>query len=68
RVGEVVVEYPSGHARRRAVGIPKLIEKFNINLARQFPTRQQLRILDVSLDRARLEQMPGYEYLDLYVI
>ncbi|MDI5303986.1 hypothetical protein MJN76_33920, partial [Salmonella enterica subsp. enterica serovar Anatum] len=38
RFGEVVVEYPIGHARRRADGIPKLIEKFKINLARQFPT------------------------------
>lgn len=68
RFGEVVVEYPIGHARRRADGIPKLIEKFKINLARQFPTRQQQRILDVSLDRARLEQMPVNEYLDLYII
>ncbi|SQB21780.1 2-methylcitrate dehydratase [Citrobacter koseri] len=65
---EVVVEYPIGHARRRADGIPKLIDKFKINLARQFPTRQQQRILDVSLDRTRLEQMPVNEYLDLFVI
>lgn len=61
------MEYPIGHARRRQDGIPKLVDKFKINLARQFPTRQQ-RILDVSLDRARLEQMPVNEYLDLYVI
>ncbi|RFF19919.1 2-methylcitrate dehydratase, partial [Salmonella enterica] len=32
------------------------------------PTRQQQRSLDVSLDRARLEQMPVNEYRDLYVI
>lgn len=30
RFGEVVVEYPIGHARRRADGIPKLIEKFKL--------------------------------------
>ncbi|HGX0253604.1 TPA: 2-methylcitrate dehydratase, partial [Escherichia coli] len=54
--------------RRRQDGIPKLVDKFKINLARQFPTRQQQRILEVSLDRARLEQMPVNEYLDLYVI
>ncbi|MCQ5560055.1 hypothetical protein MZB86_31425, partial [Escherichia coli] len=30
--------------------------------------RQQQRILEVSLDRTRLEQMPVNEYLDLYVI
>ena len=68
RFDEVAVEYPIGHARRRSDGIPKLIEKFKINLARQFPTRQQQRILDVSLDRTRLEQMPVNEYMDLYVI
>lgn len=68
RFEEVVVEYPIGHARRRNDGMPKLVEKFKINLARQFPTRQQQRILDVSLDRTRLEQMPVNEYMDLYVI
>ncbi len=68
RFEEVVVEYPIGHARRRQDGIPKLVDKFKINLARQFPTRQQQRILEVSLDRTRLEQMPVNEYLDLYVL
>ncbi|MGS9164813.1 2-methylcitrate dehydratase, partial [Salmonella enterica subsp. enterica serovar Infantis] len=57
-----------GQARRRADGRPPLIEKFKIPRARQFPTRQQHRILDVSLDRARLEQMPVNEYLELDVI
>ncbi len=68
RFEEVVVEYPIGHARRRQDGIPKLVDKFKINLVRQFPTRQQQRILEVSLDRTRPEQMPVNEYLDLYVI
>lgn len=68
RFEEVVVEYPIGHARRRTDGMPKLVEKFKINLARQFPTRQQQRILDVSLDRTRLEQMPVNEYMDLFII
>lgn len=48
RFEEEVVEYPIGHARRRQDGIPKLVDKFKINLARQFPTRQQQRILEVS--------------------
>ncbi len=34
---EVVVEYPIGHKRRRAEGIPVLVEKFKTNLARRFP-------------------------------
>jgi 2-methylcitrate dehydratase len=65
---EVLVEYPLGHARRRAEGIPLLEEKFRTNLARMFPPRQQDRILAASLDQRWLEAMPVNEYLDLYVI
>ncbi|MFT0531272.1 bifunctional 2-methylcitrate dehydratase/aconitate hydratase [Castellaniella hirudinis] len=65
---EIVCEYPIGHKRRRADGIPLLEAKFRTNLARQFPVRQQQRILDVSLDQATLEAMPVHEYVDLYVI
>ena len=65
---EVVVEYPIGHRRRRQEGIPLLIEKFRRNLARRFPEKQQRTIAELSLDRARLEQTPVNEYVDLYVI
>lgn len=62
------VDYPIGHRRRRAEGIPVLVEKFKINLARRFPAKQQKAILEASLDQARLEAMPVNEYVDLYVI
>ncbi len=65
---EVLVEYPIGHARRRADGIPLLVAKFKTNLARRFPARQQDAILAVSLDQQALEAMPVHEYVDLYVI
>ncbi|QRX83503.1 bifunctional 2-methylcitrate dehydratase/aconitate hydratase [Glaciimonas sp. PAMC28666] len=65
---EVIVEYPIGHARRRKEGIPLLEKKFKINLARQFPVRQQQKILEVSLDQKKLEAMAVNEYMDLYVI
>jgi 2-methylcitrate dehydratase len=68
KTDEVVVEYPIGHRRRRAEGIPCLIEKFKTNLARRFPEKQQEAILDVSLDQEKLENMPVHEYVDLYVI
>ena len=64
---EIVVEYPIGHARRRTDGIPLLIEKFKINLARIFSADQQKRILDVSMDYKKLSQMAVNEYVDLYV-
>ena len=64
---EVVVEYPIGHARRRTDGIPLLIEKFKINLARIFSADQQKKILDVSMDYKKLSEMALNEYVDLYV-
>jgi len=64
---EVVVEYPIGHARRRTDGIPLLIEKFKINLARIFNADQQKKILDVSMDYKKLSEMSVNEYVDLYV-
>jgi 2-methylcitrate dehydratase len=68
KLPEVVVEYPIGHRRRRRDGMPLLIEKFKMNLARRFPQKQQKAILDVSLDRRRLESIPVNEYVDLFVI
>ena len=68
RFDEIVCEYPIGHKRRRAEGIPLLETKFRTNLARMLPARQQARILEASLDQARLEAMPVHEYVDLYVI
>jgi 2-methylcitrate dehydratase len=65
---EVVVEFPIGHKRRRAEGLPHLEAKFRTNLARRFPAKQQARILDVSLDQEMLERIPVNEYVDLYVI
>jgi len=68
KLDEVVCEYPIGHKRRRKDGIPLLEAKFRTNLARQFPARQQARILEASLDQKTLEAMPVHEYVDLYVI
>ena len=65
---EVVVEYPIGHRLRREEGIPKLLEKFKINLARIFPDQQQQNILALSLDYNRLINTPVNEFVDGMVI
>ncbi len=65
---EVIVEYPIGHKRRRDAGIPLLLEKFKINLARKFPEKQQKNILDASLDYSKLTNMAVNEFVDLMVI
>ena len=68
KLSEVVVEYPIGHKRRRQEGIPYLIEKFETNLARRFPEKQQKAILDLCMDPKKLEQTPVNEFVDLMVI
>jgi len=65
---EVVVEYPIGHKRRREEGIPELIKKFKVNLARRFPEKQQRVILEASLDYSRLAAMPVDAFVDLMII
>jgi 2-methylcitrate dehydratase len=64
----VAVEYPIGHRRRRAEGIPELVKKFKVNLARRFPERQQQAILDVCMDDKRLASLPVAEFVDQMVI
>lgn len=66
-LSEIVCEYPIGHKRRRAEGIPLLEAKFRTNLARRFATEQQQAILAASLDQTHLENMAVHEYVDLYV-
>lgn len=68
RTDNVVVEYPIGHRRRRAEGIPLLVDKFKTNLARRFPEKQASLILDVCMDEDRLNALPVHEFMDLWVI
>ncbi len=65
---EIAVEYPVGHRRRRAEGIPLLEDKFRINLARRFAARQSQAILELCSQPARLEATPVNEFVDFFVI
>jgi 2-methylcitrate dehydratase len=65
---QVAVEYPIGHRRRRAEGIPELIKKYKVNLARRFPAKQQAAILDLCMDLPRLQATPVNEFMDMMVI
>ena len=67
-LGEEVVEYPIGHARRRSAGIPLLIEKYKTNLARIFDAPTQAKILALSLDYEKLSTTPVDEFMDLMAL
>lgn len=65
---EVKVEYPIGHKRRREEGIPELLKKFKINLARRFAGKQQQVILNKAMDYHTLANTPVNEFVDLMVV
>ena len=63
----IVVEYPIGHRRRRAEGIPLLVEKFKANLATRFPAAKVDAILAAFSDPHTLNEMPVHEFVNLWV-
>lgn len=65
---EIVVEYPIGHKRRREEGIPELIRKYKINLARIFSDKQQKKILENTLDYNKLAGLTVNEFVDMLVL
>lgn len=64
----IAVEYPIGHRRRRAEGIPELVKKFRVNLARRFPAKQSIAVLGLCMDAKRLEATPVNEFMDMLAI
>ncbi|GAC1375267.1 MAG: hypothetical protein NVS3B3_11850 [Aquirhabdus sp.] len=65
---KIEVKYPIGHRRRRAEGIPLLVEKFKSNLATRFFPDHIEAILNLTQDQAKLEATPVHEFMDLFVI
>jgi 2-methylcitrate dehydratase len=64
---KVSVEYPIGHRRRRAEGVPLLLAKFEQNLRSRLAPPAVDRILTATADQVRLEQMPVTEFVGLFV-
>jgi 2-methylcitrate dehydratase len=62
----IEIEYPIGHRRRRAEGIPKLLDKFRTSLKRRFPDPRVAAIDQAMADRQALETMPVPDFLALW--
>ncbi len=60
------VDYPIGHRRRRAEGIPVLREKFERNLRSHFPPDQVNSILRACNDQTELESMRADDFMNLW--
>jgi 2-methylcitrate dehydratase len=64
----IEIEYPLGHRRRRAEGIPVLEAKFRRNLATRFPQGRSNEIFSLCRDQDALLVKPVQEFMDLFVI
>ncbi|WP_456408130.1 bifunctional 2-methylcitrate dehydratase/aconitate hydratase [Thiolapillus sp.] len=65
---KIEIEYPVGHRRRRAEGIPLLEQKFLAALQQRFPRRQAQKVYNLCLDADRLNATAVNEFLDMLVI
>ena len=64
----VSVEYPIGHRRRRGEGIPELVKKFKVNLARRFDASTQADVLALCLDQTKLEATSVNDFVDMLAV
>jgi 2-methylcitrate dehydratase len=64
---KVTVEYPIGHRRRRAEGIPLLLAKFERNVRSRLSPQATERVLAACADQQGLERMPVADFVALFV-
>jgi 2-methylcitrate dehydratase len=59
----VQVDYPIGHRKRRAEGMPVLVKKFETSVEAHFEPRQAARITSLFADPAKLDTMPVSDFM-----
>lgn len=62
---KVTVEYPIGHKRRRAEGIPILLNKFEHNLKTHYPTKKVEELIAM-FDDKNFDNLPVNEFMDRF--
>jgi 2-methylcitrate dehydratase len=65
---KVSIDFPIGHRKRRAEGIPVLVKKFEDALAGYLPSRQVERVLSACKDPAAFESLPVTQLMDLFAL
>jgi 2-methylcitrate dehydratase len=63
----VQIDYPIGHRKRRAEGMPVLVEKFAASVAAHFVPKQAAQIKQAFADARKLDAMPVHELVALLV-
>ena len=65
---KVSIDYPIGHRKRRAEGIPVLLKKFEAAMRGHLPAHQVKAILAATRDPAKLDAMPIQQFLGLFAL
>ncbi|MEY2152436.1 2-methylcitrate dehydratase, partial [Rhodanobacter sp. 115] len=65
---KVSIDYPIGHRKRRAEGIPVLLKKFEAAMRGHLPAHQVQAILAATRDPAKLDAMPIQQFLGLFAL
>jgi len=60
---KIAVEYPLGHRRRRAEGIPLLQQKAHAAFAAHYGAEPAARLMELFANRGRLEAMPVHAFV-----
>jgi 2-methylcitrate dehydratase len=66
--GKVSIDYPIGHRKRRAEGIPVLLAKFEAALAEHLPAHRVRRIVASSRDPEAFDALPIHRLLDEFAV
>jgi 2-methylcitrate dehydratase len=65
---KVSIDYPIGHRKRRAEGIPVLLKKFEAAMRGHLPALKVKAILEATADPAKLDAMPIQAFLGLFTL
>ncbi|HEX5304881.1 MAG TPA: bifunctional 2-methylcitrate dehydratase/aconitate hydratase [Dyella sp.] len=66
--GKVSIDYPIGHRKRRAEGIPVLLKKFEAALRSHLPAHKVSAILAAASDPGAFDEMPVQVLMELFTL
>ncbi|OOG63390.1 2-methylcitrate dehydratase [Rhodanobacter sp. B04] len=65
---KISIDYPLGHRKRRAEGIPVLLKKFEAAMQDHLPAHKVKAIVAATQDPSRLDAMPVQQFLALFTL
>ncbi|MDR2011797.1 MAG: 2-methylcitrate dehydratase, partial [Rhodanobacter sp.] len=65
---KVSIDFPIGHRKRRAEGLPVLLRKFEAALAGHLPAHRVKRLVEIAGDVQALDRMPVHRFMDGFTL